>query len=144
MSDESQARADEPLRPFAPRVTTHPATTTSDDTPTARELFAEELNKIEARIQAVIAGGRSAFVEGADTYDRASMAVIRLAALFEDDKRFGGFLTSASKTERDGIRGTRNIAGRVGYAAMRDEVFWATVTVQIPAFLTKIRAANGL
>lgn len=109
-----------------------------------RDRFREELDRIDLRVRRVIADGRERFHEGSDAYDRASMAVIRLAALFEDDDRFAGFLSTATDTERRGIVRTRNIAGHRGYAAMDDDTFWETVTVQVPAFIAKIRRANGL
>lgn len=108
-------------------------------------MLSDELNRIDDRIRRTAADGRGAFFEGSDSYDRAVVAVIRLAALFEDEEsRFGALLTVATKRERTGIAQTRNIAAHRGYAAMNDDQFWETVTTDVPAFIEKIRAANKL
>lgn len=106
-------------------------------------MLADELNRINDRIRRTVADGRNAFFEGSDSYDRAVVAVIRLAALFEDEEsRFGELLAVATKRERTGITHTRNIAAHRGYAVMNDDQFWETVTTDVPAFIEKIRKAN--
>lgn len=114
------------------------------DTPEARDLLADELAKISSRIQRTTADGRGAFFEGSDSYDRAIVAIVRLAALFDEGTRYGELLAVATPRERIGIAHMRNIAAHQGYAAMDEEQFWLTVTVDMPAFIAKLRAANGL
>ena len=109
-----------------------------------RDLAAEELRKISLRLDRVVAGGRDGFVDGSATFDHATVAIIRLAALFEDSARFGEFLAAATDDERRGISHTRNIAAHVGYASMDADIFWRSMTVDAVAFVAKIRDANGL
>lgn len=113
--------------------------------PSDREALSDELNRIDDRIRRTAADGRNAFFEGSDSYDRAVVAVIRLAALFEDEEsQFGELLAVATKRERTGITHTRNIAAHRGYAVMNDDQFWETVTTDVPAFIEKLRTANNL
>ena len=107
--------------------------------PSDAELFEVELMRIEQRIAKVVAAGRDAVADGTDSYDNATVAVIRLAALFENDKRFEPFLEDVTDLERRGVAGTRNMAAHRGYASMDDEVFWDTITVQVPALIAKLR-----
>ncbi|WP_417562850.1 antitoxin [Microbacterium sp.] len=123
-------RTDEPLPPDA-------------GLPTDRALFADEVERIRARVEKVVREGRELFFDGSGSYDHATVAVLRLAALFNDG-RFGPFLTAATDTERRGIPATRNIAAHRGCASMNDDVFWETVTVQVPRFLDKVQNASGL
>lgn len=99
--------------------------------------FVTELAAIERRIERVLASGRAAFSDGSDSYDHASMAIIRLAALFEDE-RFHRSLSSVSETERRGIATTRNVVAHHGYRAMDDERFWRTITIDVPALLRRV------
>jgi len=112
--------------------------------PSAREVLADELDRISERLTRTEADGREAFFEGSDSYDRAVVAVIRLAARFEDERRFGALLGEVTERERMGIRQTRNIAAHHGYASMDEETFWETTTVDMPAFVAKLRDMNGL
>ncbi|MGB3376646.1 MAG: antitoxin [Microbacterium sp.] len=114
------------------------------DVPSAREVLAGELDRISERLSRTEADGKDVFFEGSDSYDRAIVAVIRLAALFEDDRRFGALLSDVTERERVGIRNTRNITAHHGYASMDDETFWETITVDMPAFVAKLRAVKGL
>ena len=50
-----------------------------------------------------------------------------------------GWEPLAADLERRGVAGTRNMAAHRGYAAMDDEVFWDTITVQVPALIAKLR-----
>src|SRR4051794_842148 len=68
--------------------------------PTDRDLFHQELDLIDHRILNVISAGKGAFFDGSPSYDQATVAIVRLAALFEDNKRFERFLEPASDTER--------------------------------------------
>lgn len=114
------------------------------DAPPAREVLADELDRISKRLARTEADGRDDFFEGSDSYDRAVVAVIRLTALFEDERRFGELLGEVTERERIGIRQTRNIAAHHGYASMDEETFWETATVDMPAFIAKLRAMNEL
>jgi hypothetical protein len=127
---------------FTPRPRGEPPEPASRPSP--RKLLAAELEKIEGRLQSVQDQGRSAFSEGSASFDRATVAVLRLAALFEDDEQFVPLLASASDVERRGIAHTRNIAAHLGYASMDEETIWVTATRDMPAFIAKIRAANGI
>jgi uncharacterized protein with HEPN domain len=128
--------------PFTPRRRSDRSTEPAR--PSAREQLDAELDKIERRLAQVEAQGRDSFTEGSESFDRATVAVLRLAALFEDENRFAPLLESATEVERRGIAHTRNIAAHVGYAAMDEDTFWVTATRDMPAFIAKIRAANGL
>lgn len=105
-------------------------------------MLKDELVRIERRLEDVIAQGRDAFSEGSDSYDRATVAVLRLASLFEDEKRFAPFVSVVTTEERRGIVTTRNIAAHSGYGAMNTEIFWRTVTERLPEVIGRIRAAN--
>ncbi|MBX3193932.1 MAG: antitoxin [Microbacteriaceae bacterium] len=102
------------------------------------DAFLDELDSIEGRIERVVARGQDAFSDGSDSYDHASMAIIRLAAIFEDD-RFEAFLTPVPESARRGIATTRNLVAHHGYRAMDDERFWLTITVHVPDLLDRIR-----
>jgi hypothetical protein len=104
----------------------------------ARREFDGELDGIQARIDRVVAAGRTDFGEGSPSYDVASMAIIRFAALLEV-KRFAGFLAALTDTERRGATATRNFASHSGYRAMDEGEFWHTVTVDLPALIARLR-----
>ncbi|MGO2559309.1 antitoxin [Brachybacterium sp.] len=115
----------------------------AQDAPTAAQSLRDELVKIERRIEDVICQGREAFTEGSDSYDRATVAVLRLAALFEDPSRHHApHLTVVTLGERRGIVATRNIASHSGCGAMNTEIFWRTVTERLPEVIARIRAAS--
>ena len=113
------------------------------DLPSAREVLTAELNAISVRLARTAADGRDQFFEGSDSYDRAIVATVRLAALFEDERRFGELLADVTDRERMGIRHTRNIAAHHGYASIDDDTFWETVTVDMPAFIAKLRGGDA-
>lgn len=115
----------------------------ADGAPPAADVLREELDRIEHRVHDVIAHGRSSFVEGSESYDRATVAILRLAALFEQEKRFGPFLTEVTEEERRGITTTRNIAAHSGYGALNADVFWRTVTERCPDVVARIRSGLG-
>lgn len=121
-------------RSFAPDIGAPPVT----------EVLREELVRIELRIDDIIAQGREKFTEGSDSYDRATVAILRLAALFEDEKRFVALLSVVTPDERRGIATTRNIVAHSGYGAMNTEIFWHTVTERLPEVIARIRTANQL
>ena len=109
--------------------------------PTVVQSLREELVKIERRIEDVICQGREAFTEGSDSYDRATVAVLRLAALFEESGKYGQHLSVVTLDEQRGIITTRNIAAHSGYGAMNTDIFWRTVTERLPEVIARIRAA---
>lgn len=101
--------------------------------------FTDELDGIMMRVTAVQSDGRERFQDGSASYDRASMAIIRLAAMFEaSNLRFAPFLDSVSEAERNGIKATRQYAGHAGYRQMTDDIFWQTITEDVPALLRRI------
>ena len=110
--------------------------------PSAPDVLHDELDRIERRIDDVLAQGRKAFREGTESYDRAIVAVLRLAALCEDPTRYTPHLEAITLEERRGITTTSNIAAHSGYGAMNTEIFWRTVTERLPEVIARIRAAN--
>jgi len=103
-----------------------------------RDAFDAELDAISTRVARVEAAGRSAFQDGSPGYDTASMAIIRLAALFEV-RRFEPFLDGISPIERNAIRATRHHASHQGYRQMDDDEFWHTITVDVPDCVERLR-----
>ena len=99
------------------------------------------LDAIIERVGRVVAGGRTAFVDGSPTYDAASMAVIRLAGLFEV-RRFGPFLAGVAPGEQRSIKTTRQYAALRGYREMDDDEFWDTVTIDIPGLVDRLRISQ--
>lgn len=124
---------------WAVRARTTPS---ASDVPPAVDVLDEELTRIERRIDDVITQGRAEFTEGSDSYDRATVAILRLAALFESDERFGELLRVVTLEERRGIITTRNIAAHSGCGAMNTEIFWRTVTERLPEVIARIRATD--
>ncbi|MFQ6484517.1 antitoxin [Brachybacterium epidermidis] len=108
--------------------------------PSPAESLLTELDRIQVRLNDVIEQGRPAFFEGSDSYDRATVAVIRLAALFEEPSRFAPLLTAVTLDERRGIITTRNIAAHSGYRAMDANIFWQTTTAHLPGVIARLRA----
>jgi hypothetical protein len=102
------------------------------------DAFAAELDAIENRIEKVLERRRESFIEGSDTFDHASMAIIHLAALFEDE-RFVRLLTPVTDVERRGIATTRNVVAHRGYRTMDDERLWLTITTDVPDVLRRVR-----
>ena len=134
-------RSDDRQEP-SPRWDVRPrGESTPDGAPPASQVLRTELARIEHRVEDVIAQGRAAFVEDSESYDRATVAVLRLAALFEEEKRFGTSLTVVTTDERRGITTTRDIAARSGCGAMSSEILWRTVTERIPDVVARIHAA---
>lgn len=108
------------------------------------DAFREELDAIGHRIDKVVARGRAAFRRDSDSYDNASIALIRLAALFEDDDRFLPLLSPVTDEERRGIVTTRNIVSHRGYRTMDAGRFWSTITTDVPDLLRRIRQHHGI
>lgn len=97
----------------------------------------DELQRILRRCESVIEAGRESFAEGAPHYDVASMVVIRLAALLERPE-FVNLAERLTSDEVTAIKATRNIAAHAGYVGMNDDLFWAAVTVRIPAIVHRL------
>lgn len=106
-----------------------------------REAFDAELDAITARVSRVATAGRAAFVDGSASYDVASMAIIRLAGVFEV-RRFGPFLLDVTSVEQRSIKATRQYAAHGGYRVMDDEEFWHTVTVDVPELIGRLRSPS--
>jgi len=106
----------------------------------ARARFAESLDAIETFLGHAVEGGRGGFARNSPAYASGSMAIIRTAALFEDDE-FRPYLGAVPMEVERGIATTRNIVSHSGYRAMNDDVFWATLTVHLPPFIAEWRAA---
>ncbi len=102
-----------------------------------RESIREELTRILQRAQAVASTPRHEFVDGAPSYDVASMVIIRLASLTERAE-FAPWLDELTPMEVTAIRATRNIAAHAGYAPMNNEVFWNAVTVRVPEIIGRL------
>lgn len=97
----------------------------------------DELQRILHRCESVIVEGRESFAEGAPHYDIASMVVIRLASLLERAE-FASLAERLTADEVTAIKATRNIAAHAGYVGMNDDLFWAAVTVRIPAIVQRL------
>ncbi|GAA1485438.1 antitoxin [Brachybacterium fresconis] len=138
--NESSGQHEPPPR-WQPRPrTTEPA----HDAPPADDVLHHELVRIQHRVEDVLAQGREAFAEGSDSYDRATVAILRLAALFEDEKRYSPHLSVVTLEERRGITTTRNLVAHSGYGAMNTEIFWRTVTERLPEVIARIRGTLRL
>ncbi|MDN5655133.1 MAG: DUF86 domain-containing protein [Kocuria sp.] len=114
----------------------------ADGAPTALEVLHDELGRIERRIDDVILQGRDSFREGSDSYDRAIVAVLRLAALFEDSTRYAPHLDVVLPEERRGITTMRDITAHSGYGAINTEIFWRTVTERLPEVIARARQSS--
>lgn len=101
------------------------------------ENIRHELSQILRRAQAVESRSRNAFADGTDTYDAASMLIIRMAALIERPEfaHWAAFLTI---DEINAIRTLRNIVAHAGYAAMNDDIVWNAVTVEVPQVVDRL------
>ena len=102
-----------------------------------RQRFRHELIQIRRRTQAVANSDRAAFAEGSPTYDVASMVIIRFAALLERSE-FADFTHLLSADEITAIRTTRNIVAHAGYEGTNDDLFWAAVTIRVPAMIQRL------
>ncbi|GAA1808177.1 HepT-like ribonuclease domain-containing protein [Agromyces neolithicus] len=99
----------------------------------------DELERVLRRLDAVAASARNEFVDGSSSYDAASMAVIRMAALLEDSAT-SKLADRLTEDEVRGIRTMRNIAAHGGYVGMDDDVLWRAVTVQLPQLVRGLLA----
>lgn len=100
-----------------------------------------ELAKIALRLDTKVVGtARSAFADGSDSYDAASMVVVRVFGLLERAEN-AALLDVLTTTERRALRAVRNIITHGGYATMDDESFWETATVHLPEVVRRLQAA---
>lgn len=127
MTDAGDARR------FEPR----PRSDTARRSRTDAQNIRNELHRILRRCESVIDAGRESFTEGAPHYDVASMVVIRLAALLERPE-FADLAERLTADEITAIKATRNIAAHAGYVGMNDDLFWAAVTIRIPAIVQRL------
>lgn len=108
--------------------------------PHAQANFLESVDAIESFLGHATSGGRSAFRRTSPSYASGSMAIIRAAALFETDE-FVPFVTDTPAEVATALRTMRNIASHAGYRAMNDDLFWVTLTVELPPHIASWRRA---
>ncbi|BFM24406.1 antitoxin [Microbacterium sp. che218] len=118
----------------APRAE-HSATTN------ARANFLESVDAIEAFLGHAVSGGREAFRRTSASYASGSMAIIRAAALFETDE-FAPFVSDTPIEVVTALRTMRDIASRTGSRAMNDDLFWVTLTAELPPHIADWRRAG--
>lgn len=96
-----------------------------------------ELSRVLDRARNVASGNRDTFMEGSPSYDVASVAMIRLASLFERPE-FDPWASILSGDEVAAIRTIRNIVAHAGYMAMDDDIFWEAVTMRVPEIVERL------
>ncbi len=101
------------------------------------ENIRHELSQILRRAQTLVSGSREDFVEGASSYDVASMLIIRMASLIERTE-FAPWVSLMTDDEVNAIRTIRNIVAHAGYATMNDDIFWNAVTVEVPEVVERL------
>ncbi|GMA27392.1 antitoxin [Arenivirga flava] len=100
----------------------------------------DELRRIERRLEERVVGGdRAVFLDGSDSYDAASMAVVRLHGVLER-REYAFLLDAVSDTEMRAISTIRNTVSHGGYRSMDDESFWETATLQLPDLVLRLIA----
>lgn len=105
-----------------------------------RANFSDNLDAVEAFLHHAVVGGREAFTDNSPAYASGSMAIIRTAALFENDE-FRAYLGDVPDEVVRGILTTRHFASHSGYRSMNGDVFWYTLTIHLPPYLASWRAA---
>ena len=100
-----------------------------------------ELESIGARTALVVVSDRGGFHDGSVTYDAASMAVIRLAALLDRPEVDAVAQGVLSAEERAAIRTTRDIVAHAGYRDMNDDLLWLAATRRLPDILRRLTTA---
>ncbi len=98
-----------------------------------------ELRALVSRTERVVSAGRESFVDGNDSYDVATVVIIRLAALLERQD-MACLVEVLTSDEVAAIRTTRNIAAHPDYKSMNDDLFWLAVTERIPDILGRLMA----
>ena len=126
--------------PKAARFTRAPRAERSATT-NARANFLESVDAIEAFLGHAVSGGREAFRRTSASYASGSMAIIRAAALFENDE-FAPFIVDTPAEVVAALRTMRNIASHAGYRAMNDDLFWVTLTSELPPHVANWRRAG--
>lgn len=101
------------------------------------ENIRQELSQILRRAQSVASKPRDEFLEGTESYDVASMMMIRMASLIERPE-FEPWAAVLTDDEINAIRTMRYIVAHAGYAAMNDDIFWISVTVQMPEIIERL------
>lgn len=100
-----------------------------------------DLDRIAERLRTHVApSSLDRFFDGQPAYDAATVAVVRLHGVLErpEYRRFRDVL---SHLEWASIRTIRNIAAHGGYRHMDDELFWVTVTTEVPDVVARLLAA---
>ena len=105
-----------------------------------RASFLESLDEIDHALDLATVRGRQGIEPRTVEYYTACMALIRLAALFEETA-YEPLLRPATTRERRAIATMRNIAAHVGYREMDDELLWQTLTVDLPELVQRLRRA---
>lgn len=100
--------------------------------------FLESLEDIDSYLAVARHGGPDEFEPRTARYAAASLAIVRVASLFENGD-FAVYLGSVPDGARRGVIATRNIVARAGYMAMDDELFWRTIDVDLPPLLERLR-----
>ncbi len=113
----------------------HPA-----PTPSARQNFLDAVEEITHALALATPPGAGGITRRSHEYYAANMAIIRTAALFEEDS-FVPFLRSVPTSQRRAIATMRNIAAHAGYRQMDDTVLWETLTSDLPRLLSSLRTA---
>lgn len=110
--------------------------------PSDRANFLDALDEIDHTLTLATRSGAEHIPCRSLEYYTACMALIRLAALFEEEA-YQLFLSPASTTERRAIATMRNIAARAGYRGMDDKLLWRTLTTDVPDLIKRLREAAG-
>lgn len=106
--------------------------------PSDRTNFLDALDEIDHALGLATRAGTERISRRSLEYYTACMALIRLAALFEDEA-YLEFLSPATTTERRAIATMRNIAAHAGYREMDDDLLWRTLTTDVPHLIARLR-----
>lgn len=103
----------------------------------------DELGAIRRRLSdRVIGTSRADFHDGSPSYDAASMALIRLAALLERPGA-GTPPGGIDESERRAVAAMRSVVAHSGYGSMNDDAFWVTATTELPALVDRLLREGG-
>jgi len=105
-----------------------------------RPLLIDELRLLRSWAADVASTPPAVFDRASSAYAVASMCVIRMHAILEDEA-LDALLIPITEQERRGIRSMRNFAARRGYRETDDRVLWTVVTIQLPAIIDRVLAA---
>lgn len=112
--------------------------TEPDRAAVARAAFTKSLDEIEHALAIATPPGADCIRPRSAEYYAASMVLIRMAALFEND-HFTRFLGEVPPATRRAITTMRNIAAHAGYQQMDDRVLWRTLTIDLPPLVAQLR-----